>query len=405
MSTTFQQALMALASSLHIVPAGQNPLEFGDPVNLKIEPGLSDLALTSTIENLINVAWLTKSVNFKNSQMLESPMVGDLTQSPPSSGTIEDNLASLLPAVTGIFGQTEGKLPIPIQIPVTLSVTWSAYKCEPVKKPPYPHPKTGAAAASESDGLGDKLIEGVDYVLPNGGTSPDVSFLFGLVSSQPAVCVIVVADVTLNALGATASATIRLKLLVPTLEIPTAVILFRRVDLNKPTSRRRFLLAVPDNVAAPTFELLMEKLRVVRDLARKVRQIRKFIRLVTGINLAISAVSRERSYPHFAMGDEIEEFTSKMNNFPSSMIFFGPPGSWVELYRTPRGWTTPERQQRGQLNVGDTGALIAVIRNLQGDEPHAAPDSGAVRMIYPTGRTEGFGDCLSSLRFHLENNL
>ncbi|HEV8385393.1 MAG TPA: hypothetical protein VGQ11_11025 [Candidatus Acidoferrales bacterium] len=392
MSEHLQEALDSIAAALYIVPSGALPTEFGQPLNLQLAPPAADLQVTKTIAEPVSLTWVTKNVGYKDSELLSPPMgIG----SPLGASTIETNISNLSAVALGLFGQLEGAVPVPIQVPVAVTVAWRAF-----------------------DSLGNELLDGTDYASPTGRASPEVSFLFGLVSEEAFIPVTLQAAVTLNAAGVSASRTIELTVLVPALTVPTLVALFRRLDFNAKGSGKYVLVAVPPTALTPTLKEALEVLKTVRSLVFRVASIPRFFLFLTGLDRLIVSLSRKGQKIKFRQGEGIKKFYDIVykrqkytktrlvtaQDIMSSMIFVGPPWHRVSCYNSPK-----YSDKEGQLDVGKTSSLVVLIPSLHDPTfssspgadppPQTEPPGGAQIVKQTTHPNHGFGNELSSMKF------
>jgi hypothetical protein len=255
-------------------------------------------------------------------------------------------------------GSLTGDLPIPVEVPIALTVTWRAYRPARTIPGAFDLPSARPEGAAELAGAGagvggvrvgratdritrvlaaeepdsavthagsieigrEDLVLGEDFLAPDGVSVPDVSFLFApavtdlAVESLPAVRTIYVyASVTLTAGSTSVSRDLpAVPVLVPVLAIPKLLVLFRYSDFNLetegglPRKRQALLLVVPSNAALGAVDDLQPVLRTLRSVLTPLRRIRRFARLLLGVQVLEGALAR-RPRLRFVIADRLND--------------------------------------------------------------------------------------------------
>jgi hypothetical protein len=388
-------------------------VEPGELVTLKLQPEIGPVLVTDLLGFPINLPLTIETAG---------EITGNLPVPLATSTTLTNLLKAPLnlPVTLGTVSALNGILPVPLAVPVTprASVKWKITRG------------------------GRALKRGVDYIAPDGLGGIDLPLLLlpvfeELRLSAPEKTVApgmflfeVTAEVTLSVLyrdipllvpepgtpalpvrEAKAKAQIEIKLQLPALLLPTVLVMTKDSNL-----RGAALVVVPEDSPVKALEKVMETLRPIQAVLRKVTAVAELAAFLTGLSDLLFILDNQ---PHlvFIARDEIKNLNDidliqnawyTLNDIEaedelSAMIMIGPNNRIVTCYLRQ---DLKDDQGAFSLNLKDSN--WAAIRYLHTKTPVSEPSSSRVKppvvpiFVNPPGQVQlfptDFGDNISSLK-------
>lgn len=498
-----QEMLERLGKTLRIVRIDPPLAQLGQYVRFTIGPDPGLLRAVDVDGVVSNLSLLLDAA--MRGQARSSPAgIGAAFKDPADIpiGTMEGSLGEVTQTIDtvveginpGSVARIAGSMPIPVQVPVNIAVTWRAYRYVWVAVSsdagPWRGPRGPVVFGSGTAGAADTIVRtildaeavmggtaldvdaalgvhrvrqdlaaGEDFVAPDGVNAADVAFLFApafveLTMRPPGVQDIYVeAEVTLSVPGQPAHKVDLgpVKVLLPVVPIPKLLALFRYPQFNLdteggvPRKGPAVLLVVPADSPLGAIGELRPILSTLRTVLTPLRSIRRFLRLLTGISLLESALSR-RPRVRFAVADGIADLhvikliknaswqdpwvndqIPDIRGWPgddddndlyaggrmSSLIFLGPPEATVECYVAKYFNEEPDDvppilrdanyYANGRLVVTIGEEAVVTISSLSYREGETVPVTVPAGRAYvdrpPDPSDGGFDDRISSVRF------
>lgn len=394
--------LRSLASNFSSVRADSGPVQPGLPVVVKlVPPTAAGLQVTDILPIPITLGGYSQNVLFDGlapppPQELPAPFLpmpnvtGPMPAIVPLVGSVTG--AVKLEGVPGQLTGLSGTLPLPIQLPVTLSVQWSVLK---------------------GDGT---QAEGGSFTAPNGLTSPEATFIFrpdlvALINQPPEPVEFKIrAHVTLKAGPHRHSFDLPdIPVPVPCIAVPKLAAFFMHVDFL-PVWRNNTgaaLIVVPKDSPLCSVAQLTSALNALSTAIIPFRSLPMFAAMLPGLGQLISILSIPQGIVMRAADAQNE--VKNLNNIRllekfwndieaedvfSSMIFLGPSKSSVKCFNARN---CSEGEGAFTLTLGDN-SMIALIRNMHSGSPLAEP-SGNTLTVNTRPKGGDFGDSLSSMKF------
>jgi hypothetical protein len=404
------EALTELANTLRIVREGPPEVAAGRPVSARLAPPADALTITDFLAGPIDLKLVTKQLRFATPgpepSLDPADIVAQIVGGIPLRLPVVGNLVGTeqLSGVPGTLTQLEGTLPIPVQAPVAVAVTWSV-----------------------RDADGGPLAEGDSFLAPDGLASPQVVLVFApeivelTASAPPPVAVqrFLHARVRLSAGGVTTPDVDLppVPLLIPALPVPTVLAMFRHTNFQPRSgdSQGAVLVLVPEDSPFRSLAALQPTLNTLEAAVSRLAGFARFASFLLGLRDLTAALSAQ---PHVQFRAQngignLNDITLIHRNFPSlndteaedelsSLIFVGPPGRKVECFvarsfRDGEGrfdLTIGRRVVEGGEQIGLE--LFTAIRSLHPATPATVPTGQELEIVRARGG--GFGDELSSVR-------
>jgi hypothetical protein len=418
-------SLEALASAFTATRLGPQLVTPGAPVNFQVTPSsASDLRVTDLISAPFDLTWITKDVRF-NTPNIEAPL--DATPFDPSSinGLLAGGMPTIVPQVVslpgvntvgtqqlqgvpGTLSQLAGAIPLPIQVPVGMTVSWQIL------------------AADDAT----VLVEGATtFSAPSGTAGPAVSFVFPSQTAEwtntlplplPTARLFVRATVTLTAGGLAASVALPdIPVDIPQIPIPLVAVFFRHSNFaahDGDDDGFAFIL-VPNDSPFTSLQQLQPALDTLQSTVSNLAGLAQFAGFLTGLSQLTSALSAQ---PHiqFRTADASNHFNNldSVTMIPvswwfdidaedqiSSIILVGPEKRSLRCFND-----TNRSTSQGDFILMIGGDLFVIVRNLSSKKPVSEPTGSEIDVVHdPTGTRftplphsiSTFNDELSSLSF------
>ncbi|HMF56054.1 MAG TPA: hypothetical protein VK619_06820 [Pyrinomonadaceae bacterium] len=416
-------ALKAIASLFSIVHDGSQQVVPGKPVIFKLTPSsVVDLHATDFVPAGFELTWITRNVLFRDFKTVPA---FDASPFVPSSvdalvtGSIPAIVPTVVPTpllnnvgtqqlqgVPGQLAQLAGNIPIPVEVPVGVSVTWEVL---------------------DSDGTTVLMAGTTTFTAPNGTSSPEVSFVFAPqtveMTSQmtiPTVQRFIRATIKLTAGTVNYTFTLpNIPVDVPAIPIPKVIVFFLHAYFSPSwgDDEGAAFIVVPNNSPLRSLAQLQGVLNTLQSTVSTLTGLAEFASFLLGLNDLIGTLPAQ-PYVQFRVADA----SNKLNNFNdvtliqrswyendteaedelSSLIFIGPPGRRVQCFNDR---DTKTDEGAFELTIGPK--LHAIIRNLHSATPASEPDGNEINILNaPSGWRfdaasfiKTFGDELSSLSF------
>lgn len=389
-------SLAQLGSLLNIagVPATAQP---GQAIAASLVPPLAPLRFTEIIERDISLDLIAKDVVFANRDITSPGFVEDsalvkvlpffnLTAVPPSLDTS---------GTGGLIGKLKGKLPIavPTEEAPSIVVAWRI-----------------------RDEGGNDLVDGQDFLAPNGLNNPtlDVIFLPAFApfdgSVPPPAKRLLTASVTLTAGAETFSRDVGpVTVSIPAIPFPRVLALSEHKNFRGAT-----LVAVPDTSAITTVNHIKQLLQPVRNVISTLTAVTRFAEMLIGIDtlssvLEASNIAFTKANPIRNLND-IDLYGGLLNDTEaedelSAFVYVGPPPpsresteNAVEFFNARRLSTS-----EGKFTVTTGIGFVALCGDLHTKTPAVSPASATLTVNNAPpgglGDADSFGDNLSSIRF------
>lgn len=391
--------LEQLGQELNItgVPARAEP---GQHILASLTPDLSQLTLTNVIEHDVDLELIAKQVVFTNTDITDSAFPGDssivkvlpmfdLTSVPPS---LDDS------GVPGLIGTLTGKLPVAVSAPLSITVSWKV-----------------------QDGSGNNLVEGSDFLAPDGLEQQTLSIiflpafeLFDGTTPQDAVRQLL-ADVTLKSGSETWSGEIGpVRVVVPAIPFPQVLALTRHSDFDGAA-----LIVVPGSSAISTINEIKTLLQPIRTVIGTLTSIARFAEMLTGIDMMTEILDATNIV--FRKEDRINNLNNidlikrpwyrndiEAEDELSSLAYLSPPPLEGSARKVELCNDRDLKAGQGKFTVSTGSAFVALCRSLHSKTPELITPSGDLtvneepsgwRVRSPFSGISSFGNELSSLRF------
>jgi hypothetical protein len=456
-----KELLNNIAQTLRIARTDSGQLQPGAPVTVKLEPDISNLSVTDIVNGTFNLVWITKDVIFKDASLegaldetsltsnagqpdnpdnkilrglpisnpasslnqtltgtLNAPLTGALNGplgqlTGPINGALGGTLTGTLTGAAGeligtvanapgLLGQLKGTIPIgPIQLPVGVQITWWV---------------------TDDSSPPNTLIEGQDYFATDGLNAlvttlvllPGIARMSTMHPVPPPVRRIVHARITLQAGGITSDPIeLRLPLLVPSIAIPTLLVLFRHPNFaplaNDGKDQGVALIIVPPDSPLANFSAIVNTLNALRSTIATLSLLNSPALSLAGFLLGLDVLIQVLSAPQpiVLMDTRLEIanledikidrgiFTVPIVDLDilaltaedrfDSLIFIGKPGDKAQL-STNRNFVS----SGGQFTITVRQELFVIMRDLRSalpsHEPVHNPDNIFTRNSAPDGR-------------------
>lgn len=405
--------LQSLASTFTTVLEGPPQVQPGKPVNLRLVPATAEgLRVTDIVPARMNLTWITKSVRFSTHTV--EPVFQAASFDPASlNGLLAGGMPARVPVVGGIgveslqgvpgeLAQLAGEIPVAVEVPVSVSVTWEVL-----------------------DEAGNATISG--FSAPAGMSGPEVRLEFEVQTVElttsmgaPVAHRSVRATVTLAAGTTTHSFTLPpVQLQIPAIPVPAVVAFFLHGNFAgaRGDDDGAALVIVPSDSPLRSLSQLQSQLGTLRSAVSGVSHLANFAAFLTGIDALSGALSAQvnvefrvangsNDYDDFNDVTLLEKFLGFVFGWSnieaedelSSMIVIGPEGKRVQLFNH-----RDQDSGHGRFDVTVGPKLHVTIPNLHSAAPASGPDGSEVTVSTapPAGlfQPSTFGDELSSLRF------
>jgi hypothetical protein len=384
-------SLQAIAASFSAIRTGPELAQPGSPVVADVVGPTGALTATDLVSAPFSLTWISKDVRFNTATteaaMTASPLVlgaidalinGGMPAIVPVVGGVGGT--QLLQGVPGELGQLAGGLPVPIEVPVQVDVTWTVRD-------------VNGALVNPGPGT---------FNAPNGLAGHNAVFVFApqtveLTSdvSPPVTQFFLRAAVTLTAGGTAHNFVLPdLPVLIPAVPIPSIVVFFLHTNFSAGAA----LVMVPASSPLRTLGQAQSALNTLDSIVSGLTSIAEFASFLLGIQQMTSALGAQ---PHvqFRAADSISNFNNitldsgfwndtEAEDELSSMIFIGPQGKTIECFKD-RG------HKGGKFHLTIGNKFHASIRSLHSNTPASGPDGNEINNV--SGGP--FGDELSSARF------
>jgi hypothetical protein len=364
------------------IPAVQVPVQ-GPPLKGAIPPAVDvGVAITTVGGTLpgVSVPGLPPPVPASPAALPGIPPLA------PSTITQDD----VLSGVPGLLGQIAGAIPVLVNAPVSLSVTWSVQR------------------------NGVDLVEGTDFLAPGGLTSPAITLIFGPtfkeLGQEGTSTLTIVAKVTLHAFTESVDVPpLSLTVTIPDLGLPRVLAAFRHSNFSpKDGGDGGFaFVMVPGSYPFREFNQLSP---VLTDLQTALSSLQMFVHVagfLIGLNDLLSAVPSQPDI-QFRAADKIGDledivFESHIlgdydaDEEISSAILIGLGGTSVEIFNDD---DLQDDDGKVTLTTGDQmwAALTSFSFHDQGEANNfAQPDPSVVTVSKHIG--DDYNDEAESIQF------
>jgi hypothetical protein len=285
------QTLTDLGNSLRIARDGSGQVAPGQAVVFRLIPTTTQLNAPALLNGEIDVLWLTKNIRFGDFQPVPAPLESNLDI---IGGIPITSVTGTITGVPGILGQITGSIPIPIQVPVSLTIVWSVQS---------------APQGADLKPQGNSLTLGVDFLAPDGLKAPEISLIF---NAQPVeltattvlatTTLYVHAQVVLSAQGITTLPIDlpEIPITVPALAIPTVAAFFDDPNFNA----HSVFVMVPANSPVKSINDLNPLLSSLQNQVSGLTQFVNFANFFLGIQLLSTAIAAQ---PHVQFRSEDAE--------------------------------------------------------------------------------------------------
>ncbi|HEX3153645.1 MAG TPA: hypothetical protein VHV32_03425 [Candidatus Angelobacter sp.] len=287
------QTLTDLANGLRIARDGSGQVAPGQAVAFRLIPTTTQLNVPALLAGDVNLLGLTKDVRFGDFQPVQPPIAQNLDLLGGMPITV---VTGTIAGVQGILGQVTGSIPIPLQIPVSVTITWS------IQDMP------------QSDDLkpqGNTLTLGSDFLAPDGLKAPEISLVFNapvvelttnIMLPIKLVYVYVHAQVVLSAQGVTTQPIDlpEVPLTIPPLAIPTVAAFFDDPNFNA----HSVFVMVPASSPLKSVNDLNALLTPLQNQVSALSQFANFANFFLGIQLLSAALAAQ---PHVQFRSEDAE--------------------------------------------------------------------------------------------------
>jgi hypothetical protein len=276
------QTLTDLANGFRISRDGSGQIAPGQVALFRLIPTTTQLTVPALLAGDVNVLWLTKDVRFSGFLPVAAPLDQHLDL---LGGMPIVTLTGTITGVQGILGQIAGTIPIPLQLPVSVTITWSVQD---------------APQGADLKPKGNALTLGTDFLAPDGLKAPEISLAFNapvveLTTNMalPVKSLYVHAQVVLSAQGVTTPAIDlpEVPLTIPALAIPTVAAYFDDANFNA----HSVFVMVPASSPLRSVQDLNAVLNPLQNQVSALSQFANFANFLLGIQLLSAAVAAQ---PH-----------------------------------------------------------------------------------------------------------
>lgn len=389
--------LMQIAGVANAVPAGQQ-------ITATLAPLPGALQLTEIVQQEVSLDLIAKQVVFTDTDFsdpgwLDDPQIAKiLPMFNLAAGAIPVVDGSGVP---GLVGRLKGMLPVPVSTEMvpTMTVQWLV-----------------------TDDAGNTLVDGSDFLAPNGLANPTlaITFLPAFVpfdGTVPAAAAgrRLTARVTLSAGAVQVSRDVGpIRIEIPALPFPRVLALTVGQDFTGAA-----LVMVPDAAGINSLDHIRSLLQPVRNAISTLTAIARLAEMLTGID-ALTAIL-EATNVEFRRRDRIDNLNNvtliqrpwyEINDIEaedelSSFVYLAPPPpreSDENLVEMCNARNLSRRS--GRFTVATGSAFVALCRNLHSATPAVTPADAVLTVtdppptfVFPVSYSLTFGDQLSSIRF------
>ncbi len=396
-----QQQLQQILNGLSIAPLSSTTPPVGDPVRVRLQPPLSDLQLTDAVTGEVDLTMVAKEVLFGTSDLEPDFASAALNSATTGSKPLANSLGELvsLPGTGGLLTQLKGKLPLPLEgrVPVTVQVQWRLFEDE------------GGAPGAE--------LATSEFTISGSATGPELSVLL-----KPELSKLTTgappaprprhlsATVSLSAGGISVGPRDlpAIPIFVPALPVPAFVAFFLHTNFSA-SGDGAVMIVVPTDSPLGGLGLLRSRVESVRDVAGRLSELAGFAAFVLGANELLSAISAHAHVIFLSARDNIDNMndidlivrgwfendTEAEDEF-SSMILVGPPDFGVACFNA-----RDRKTDEGKFTLKTTDQLFAAVNDLHAASPGVRGGTITIDNA-PTGGvffSADFGDRLSSMEF------
>lgn len=276
------QTLTDLANGFRISRDGSGQVAPGQVVAFRLIPTTTQLNVSALLPGDISILWLTKDVRFGDFQPVPAPLDQHLDL---LGGMPIVTLTGTIAGVQGLLGQISGTIPIPLQVPVSVTITWS------VQDTPQ---------GTDLKPQGNALTLGNDFLAPDGLKAPEITLAFNapvveLTTNMvlPLKSLYVHAQVVLSAQGVTTPPIDlpEVPLTIPALAIPTVAAYFDDANYNA----HSVFVMVPASSPLRSLQDLNALLNPLQNQVSALSQFANFANFLLGIQLLSAALAAQ---PH-----------------------------------------------------------------------------------------------------------
>jgi hypothetical protein len=390
---TDQLAQAGSLLSIAGVPATAQP---GQLISTSLVPPLSLIHFTDIVQQDVSLDFIAKDVvfsntNFNSPSFVEDPSIAKilplftLTSVPPTVDTS---------GTPGLIGKLKGTFPVavPSDIAPTIAVVWKI-----------------------QDEANNNLVDGSDFLAPNGLTNPtlDIVFLPAFApfdgSAPPPAKRKIIASVTLTAGTATFSRDVGpVVVTIPSIPFPKVLALTRDTNFRGPA-----LIMVPGASAITTVEHIRALLQPVRNVISVLTTVARFAEMLLGVDTLASIL--DATNIAFSKADGVSNLNdidlesgffndTEAEDELSAFVYLAPPPpvesteNAVEMFNDRRF-----RTGEGKFTVTTGISFVALCNNLHSAIPTVTPTSATLTVNNPPSGgifgPDSFGDELSSIRF------
>jgi hypothetical protein len=381
--------LTTLANGMTVVREAPRQVLPGQDVGAAIVPSTLGLTVPTLAAGDLNLFWLTKNDRFADDAVV-SPPLEDVSI---LGGMPIPNLSGTT-GVPGLIGQLAGRIPIPVQVPVSVQVQWSV-----------------------TDELDQPLTEGIDYAAPDGLSGPVVNVFFAAAFvelSLDALPTLVTrrihASVELSAEGVS-TGPIPLPPVsvdVPPVPIPTVAAFFAGTDANG-----SIFVMTPPNSPLRDLNQLSSTLTTLQSSIGSLQTIVDLAAFLLGLQQLNAALAAAR-FVQFRCTQSVSDLEGIVwqtgstfgtdydadDAFRSLILLAASDASrhTVEVYNDS-GFDRDE----GMFRVAVGADMIAIVRDFDGKTPTSSPASSQLEVVKkPPGGVfdpDHFSGEASSIRF------
>jgi hypothetical protein len=285
------QTLTDLANGLRIARDGSGQVAPGQAVTFRLVPTTTQLNVPALLAGDISLLWLTKDIRFGDFQPVQAPLEQNLDI---IGGMPITAVTGAISGVQGVLGQISGTIPIPLQVPVSVAITWS------VQDSPQ---------SADLKPQGNALTLGTDFLAPDGLKAPEISLAFNapvveLTANMalPLKPLYVHVQVVLSAQGITTPAIDlpEAPLTISALAIPTVAAFFDDANYNA----HSVFVMVPANSPLKSVNDLNALLTPLQNQISALSQFGNFANFLLGIQLLGTALAAQ---PHVQFRSEDAE--------------------------------------------------------------------------------------------------
>lgn len=285
------QTLTDLGNGLRITRDGSGQIAPGQSVTLQLIPTTTQLSVPALLAGDIDLLWLTKNIRFGDFQLVPPPLQQnlDIIGGMPITG-----VTGAIAGVQGILGQIAGTVPIPLQVPVSVAITWTVQD---------------APQGPDLKPQGNTLVPGSDFMAPDGLKAPQISLIFNAPVVEltanlalPVKTFYVHLQVALSAQGVTTPAIDlpEVPVTIPALAIPTVAAFFDDSNFNA----HSVFVMVPANSPLKSVNDLNAVLNPLQNQISGLTQFASFANFLLGVQLLSSALAAQ---PHVQFRSEDAE--------------------------------------------------------------------------------------------------